>query len=267
MNLVDVLRKFVDPRGQIGEFLSPSDVFKSRAGLPIDAPQRARAVLPNPPPVILKPASFHDVDTIDVPKSRMRVVSAYVEEHFTPVYKEQESRNYHAILAAGMQLDGWIVEQKLRKQYCDCTNARLERDVDGKLVHRACGRAKTRVADSEFAQHILNIQIAPSDEFYNTYYETIPGDDPVVLDGKVLKGTPVWKDGKMVHDGTIRGGTQMTRGRREWREKTKGWVLWDKGVVKERDKAYAEYQKKFIDGVRPRVKALSRLLPRKVGEL
>jgi hypothetical protein len=161
----------------------------------------------------------------------------------------------------------WEVIQKVRSPHCDCVQATLDME-GGKLVHKECGRARRHMSDEEVVEHIQRLQIIPSDDFYNTDYPTIPGKDPIMVDGKWLRGEPVYKDGKMVHDGLIRQSTRMTRGRREYREKTKGMVLWDKGVVKEQRKAYDAYNKSFIDGVRPRMfKADKQTMPRKIGEL
>lgn len=72
----------------------------------------------------------------------------------------------------------------------------------------------------------------------------------------------------MTEVGPAKGGTNITGGRREYREKTKGFIHWDKGYVKERDKAYAEEQQKPIKAVRERVlKASRQLLPHRLGEL
>ena len=162
---------------------------------------------------------------------------------------------------------GWRVTQRVRSPHCDCLKSTLELE-NGKLVHKACGRARRHVSDEELAEHILSLSIAPSDDFYNCDYPTIPGKDPMTVDGKLLRGEPVYRDGKMIHDGIIRKGTVIRHGRREWREKTKGWCIWDKGVVKEREKAYAAEQRKWIKGVRPLVEKVNKeRLPRIIGNL
>jgi hypothetical protein len=207
------------------------------------------------------------VDIGEVPISRVRQVSRYVEEHYAPVYESPEGKTYAQVMATGPVLTGWNISQAPRAPHCDCLHAKHEWD-GSELVHRACGRARRHMSNAEFVEHIQTLQFAPTDEIYNRYYETIPGNDPVLINGKVLKGEAKYDAaGKMVHDGTIRGGTRITGGRAEYNHKTKGMVHWDKGVVKEREKAYAASQKKWIDGIRPRIEAMSRLLPRKLGEL
>ena len=70
------------------------------------------------------------------------------------------------------------------------------------------------------------------------------------MDGELLRGQPTYdNDGKMIHDGIVRG-TVIKHGRTEYREKTKGMVLWDEGVVKEREKALAKEAAAPIEAVR-----------------
>ena len=270
MKFLEKLGELVNPKGPLGEVLSPSDVFKSRAGLPIESPhvQRDTAFAPASEHV-LAPMAFKTVAELpEVPRSRMRLVSRYVEEHYAPVYDTPRWSGMAEAIRANTTVVGWNVTQRVRSPHCDCLQATLEME-QGKLIHRACGRARAHKSDEEFVEHIQRLQFTPSDDIYDMYYPTIPGNDPVIMeDGKVLKGEAVYKDGKCVHDGTIRGGTQIRHGRREWKEKTKNMVLWDKGVIKEREKAYAASQQKWLDDVRPMVvKANKQLLPNKIGEL
>lgn len=274
MKIIDKVRKALDPRGPIGNVVSPSDVFKERAGLPVSAPHtdRYRDFNPIAPEMLAAPrfVTIYEIDPVAVPLSRMRLASPYIEEHFEPVYASPEGLSYAEVMRRGNVLVGWTITQRARSPHCDCLQATLEHDHDGVLIHRQCGRARKRVEDADFAEHILRLQFAPSDDFYNMYYETIPGNDPVIMeDGKVLKGAPKYnRKGQMIHDGTIRGGTQIRQGRRQYRTLTKNMVLWDKGVVKEREKAYAAEQKAWLTGVRPRMfKANKQMLPRKIGEL
>ena len=273
MSLIESLRKvkaMLDPRGPIGEVLSPADVFKERAGLPIAAPHVARVAdfKPVDPATLRSRYYVAAADVGDIPKSRMRVATQYVEEHFTPVYDTARFSGMAEAIRANTTVIGWWVEERARTPYCDCMQAHLEMQ-DGKLVHAACGRARAHIDDAEFVEHIQRLQFAPSDDFYNTYYPTIPGNDPVIIDGKVLKGAPKYDErGRVVHDGTIRGGTQMRGGRAEYRHRTKGMALWDKGFVKERAAAYKASQDAWIKGVRPRMfKANKQMLPNKIGEL
>jgi hypothetical protein len=259
----------LDPRGPLGEVLSPSDVFKERAGLPVSTPyvQRDANFIPASA-VVLAPARFAAVGEVEVPKSRMRLVSRYVEEHYAPVTDTPRFSGMAESIRAFNTIVGWNVTQKLRAPHCDCLQATLEME-GGTLLHKECGRARRHMSDEEFVEHIQNLQIAPSDQFYNIQYPTIPGTDPYIMpDGRPLRGEPVYKDGKMVHDGIIRKSTHMTGGRREYKQKTKGWTHWDRGGLKERDKAYAAEQKKWLTGVRPRLEKWDKQhMPRKLGEL
>jgi hypothetical protein len=250
--MLERLKAFLDPRGPLGAVLSPADVYKERAGLPVSSPHVARDIDFKPvDAAALAPVRFVSVYEAKPPASRVRQVSRYIEEHWSPVYATTDSKNFQQILKASQTLVGWRIEQKARSPHCDCGQATLEQGPDGKLVHKACGRAKAPVSDDDIVEHIQSLSFAPADDFYNTFYPTIPGNDAI-----------------MTEKGPAKGGTQMTGGRREYREKTKGWVQWDAGVVRERDKAYAAEQKAWIDGVRPRVEKDSKqLLPRKLGEL
>jgi hypothetical protein len=268
--VLDRVAAAIDPRGPLGEILSPSDVFKERAGLPTTNQHDVRDTDFRPAEsVVLAAPKVVSAGEIVVPFSRMRLVSRYVEEHYAPVLDTPRFSGLTESIRALNTIVEWKVTQKLRSPHCDCAQATLELDA-GKLVHKACGRARAHRSDEDFIQHIQSLQIAPSDEFYNTDYPTIPGKDVYIMpDGKPLRGTPTYDaNGKMTHDGIIRQNTRMTGGRREWKQKTKNMVMWDKGVVKERDKAYAAHQKSFIDGVRPKMEKVDKqMMPRKLGEL
>jgi hypothetical protein len=250
VKITEAIKKIVDPAGPIGEVLSPADVYKSRLGLPTTTPQvqRDTGFLPIEER-FLAPQRFVAADAVVAPASRVRQVSRYVEEHYSPVYDTPRSSGLAEALRASTTVVGYNIRQVARTPYCDCRSARLTLE-DGQLVHRACGRARKKVAAEDFVEHVRTLQLAPSDEFYNTFYPTIPGPDAVQTDA-----------------GLAKGGTQIRGGRREWREKTDGWVVWDKGVVKEREKAYAAEQQKWIDGVRPLAERALARLPRKLGEV
>jgi hypothetical protein len=208
----EFFRKFLDPTGPIGEVVSPSDVFKSHAGLPYQVGLRQRAEL--------APLSFEQVQRacaperyyakgeIEVPLSRERVVSPYILERYSPVM-------------AGMEIVGYRVIQEPRSQFCDCLSARWSRE-GGTMVHVQCGRRRAPISDEQIIEKALSIQMQPSDAFYDQYYVTIPGNDKGVVDGMEVKG-----------------GTRISS-RREYNERTKGWVHWDKGTPAAVDKAVKE---------------------------
>jgi hypothetical protein len=249
MSIIDAIRKFLEPRGPLAEVLSPSIVYKTRAGLPIATAHSQRVSSHTTAEVqrFIVPARFVRAGEIAVPESRMRLVSPYVEEHYAPVYATTDSLDLSEILRASQELVGWNVTQTIRDEHCDCLNAVWNKEG----VHEQCGRARASLSDEQFVEHVARVQLQASDEFYNGFYETIPGSD------SVLTGA-----------GLATGGTRITRGRTQYNQKTKGWVHWDKGVVKEREKAYAAEQQKWIDDVRPRVEKVSKTqLPRRLGEL
>ena len=228
MNLLDKLRAFFDPRGPIGEVISPSEVFKERLGLPTTSPHAVRAVLDADrlasieAALAIAPTRFVAADdALDVPRNRERQISAFVMERWEPVYEKTTATNIFDILKASETLLGWNVTYQPV-------------------------RARQRITNEDFIEIAQTCQIQARDDFYNQYYETIRGNDPVVIDGEILRGEAVYEiledgsQGKMLHDGTVRGGTMITKGRREYREATRGYIHWDKGFLKEHQAALAE---------------------------
>jgi hypothetical protein len=128
-------------------------------------------------------------------------------------------------------------------------------------------RARAPVSAEQFQEIAQSLQIQASDEFYNGIMETVPGNDPIVLDGEVLRGEATYDaDGKMTHDGIVRG-TVITRGRSEYNERTKGMVTWDKGFLAQREAALREEASRPVrnvaanlDRVRGEVLPMRRLL-------
>jgi len=258
MAIIDFLKKIVDPVGPVGEVISPADVYKTRLGLPTSAPHVQRAELETTAQIerTLAPARFVAVeDALEVPISRQRQVSAFVAERWAPVYAKTTSVDPIAILRASETLMGWQVTQHVHAAHCDCTHAKFELDADGRLVHSACGRARKPVTAEQFAEILATMQIEATDEFYNGIYETIPGNDPIILDGEILRGEATYDaEGRMTHDGIVRG-TMITKGRREYNERTKGFVHWDKGFIKERLVAQAEEDSRPMRNVRRALEA------------
>lgn len=231
MGLLNILKKLVDPVGPIGAVLSPADVYKERLGLPIASPHTAHANIQAPGDIerALAPPRFVALaDATNVPKNRIRQVSAFVEEHWHPVYASTDSTDMFEILRTSQTQIGWRVTQQ----------------------QTASSRA--RVTNEQFMEVAQTLQIqTKEDEIYNGYYPTIPGNDPVVLDGEILRGQATYDvNGKIIHDGILRGGTQINGGRREYREKTKNFVHWDAGFAKQREAAQAEMDSRPIRNVR-----------------
>lgn len=165
--------------------------------------------------VAIAPARFVPAaEAIDVPRARTRQVSAYIEEVWAPVYGTTDSTDMLEILRASERLVGWNVTQRI------------------------AASAKARMTAEQYAEVLQSAQFQVADEFYNQYYETIVGNDPIEIDGKI-----------------VTGGTRITGGRREYREKTKGYVHWDAGYVKERNAALAELDSRPRRNVRRALEA------------
>jgi len=215
--------KLVDPTLPIGEIVSPSDIFKTRQGLPTHV---ARANLPPPPHLeaaLAAPRFVAMNEATDVPRDRVRQVSVYVEEHWAPVMRSTASTDLVQILLASQEQIGWQVTQRKSQQ------------------------ARRYQSAEDFQQVLQTAQIQASDEFYVGYAETIPGNDPVILDGELLRA----------RDGTvIRGGTQI-RGRKHYRQTTKDMVLWDKGFMAQREAALAEEASRPVRNVKRAMEAVA----------
>lgn len=174
------------------------------------------------------------------PKDRVRMVSAFVEEHWSPVYASTDSADLVTILLASQQQVGWRVTQRESQ------------------ASRQARRSRQNAED--FIEIAQRCQIQASDAFYDGYYETVPGNDSLILDGEVMKGeaayyrNPDGSRGAMYHDGTVTGGT-MIRGRTQYRTKTKGMVHWDAGFLRERAAAEAEMQSRPVRNVKAALEA------------
>lgn len=187
----------------------------------------------------------------------MRQVSAFIQEVWEPVYGTTDSTNFNDIVLASQKLIGWNVRQERRSAYCDCTKATFSREADGEFIHRACGRARKHLTAQEFEQVLASMQVQPTDDFYNQLIETVPGNDPVIFEGKLLRGEPVYDaQGRMVHDGIVRG-TMITNGRKEYNQRTKGYIHWDSGFLEKRKEALAEEASRPIRNVRRAMEAVA----------
>lgn len=240
MRLLDGLKRALDPRGPIGDVVSPSIVFKERQGVPVTSPHTTRAIPHAPKEHVERSIAAPRFASIEesAPPNRVRQVSAYVEEHWSPVFRGTESVDLVAILLASQDQIGWTVTQRESEQ--------------SRLARRAHQNAE------EFVAVLQSCQIQASDEWANGYYETIPGNDPVILDGQILRGEATYdENGKMTHDGIVRGGTMITGGRRQYREATKGMAHWDKGFMAEREAAQAEMDSRPVRNVRRAMEAIA----------
>jgi hypothetical protein len=251
VRLLDGLKKLVDPRGPLGDVVSPDITFKERQGVPTTSPHTTRAILHAPKEhverSIAAPRFVALADANDVPSDRVRQVSAYVEEHWSPVYDSTQSADLLEIILASQRQVGWAVTQRESEQ--------------SRLARRAHQNAE------DFVEVMQTCQIQASDEWANGYYETIAGNDPCVIDGEILRGeaTYEWNEdgsrGKMIHDGIVRGGTMITGGRREYRAKTKGYVHWTKDDLPERARQQAAFDARPVQNVRRALEDCQNALP------
>lgn len=211
MRLLDALKKLVDPAGPLGAVVSPADVYKERAGLPVSSPHRVRVALEAPPAAahaLAAPRFVAAAEATDVPRDRVRQVSAFVEEVWRPEYAKTRSTDMAEILRASQTLVGWQVTQ------------------------RVSASSRHRLTAEQFAEVLQSAQIQASDSFYAGYYETIPGNDAIEIDGKMLTG-----------------GTRVTS-RTQYNAVTKGMVHWDRGFLEQRKAAEAEMASRPIRNVK-----------------
>ena len=197
---------------------------------------------------------------------------AEVWEPVLHVYAKEEA------VDAIPRLDGWNVYRFLnhadiaRHSTCDCVGTRRVQLVDGKSVHKDCGRVIPRTkTDAELIESIKTMHLqVDTDLLYEGFYPGIPGNDVIRFDKERLmaskhtdsdrKKMEAWRGndvmlskaddpklkGQAVVAGkkvmpTYKGPSQVMRGgtyiknRQHWREKTKDMVLWDEGVHKNWD--------------------------------
>lgn len=224
--LKKLLSKLVDPRGPLGAVASPDITFKERAGLPIAAPISARASAATvnveavknalAPPRVVGPEQVP-------PANRVQQVSRYVDERWAPIYAKATNPDDLAEVARLAQNPvriGWRITQHVRMAQCDCDGARFSLDADGHLHHPECERPAPFVGREhadDFAEHVLSLQVqAMSDDAYNGIYATLGGKnaaDPA---------------------------SQITKGRAEYRERTKDMIVWDAGTAKHAERVQAE---------------------------
>ena len=149
------------------------------------------------------------LDSPDVPERGYRIVNNQLEK-WVPVYGKALGRTALEVvqgLGGGLTPPqvGWRIEAKELHDSCQCHSGKFSM-VEGSLVHLdGCGRRVTK-RDGESAEEwrtrILSIQKHPDDDYLNGMYPT--------LGGRNDKDPKSW----------------ITRGRSEYRERTKGMILW-----------------------------------------
>jgi hypothetical protein len=196
-----------------------------------------------------------------VPANRARRLNAFVEERWSAVNATlPEDATLAEVLTFAQNgvipVIGWRVTQ-----------------------HVAMRRSFADMTSEEIRQHVLSLQQAPDDAYLNGYYPTIAGNDvahyrsgATGMDahrgGAVVKGQPTFDaNGRMTHDGTVRGGTEVRGGRSAYREATKGYEAFGPGWFRDVDKIKADKAAKRNRQTELEIAKRDALLPRSIGEL
>ena len=156
-------------------------------------------------------------------------------------------------------LKGYWVTQRWMSSTCDCTVRKGCVHADNQIIHPTCGRAVPS-KHKDFAslrESILSMQFQLNeDEIYSGFYPSLPGEDVAHFDptrqgmerfrgGEVLYGQPDEKG----HRHPVRGGKEITKGRREHREATKDLMHVGSGLfadLAKNKKRFAEKRKRDI---------------------
>lgn len=205
--------------------------------------------------ISLPPRTFVPVGQGEPPEGRREFMAGNIEAVWAPEYRQPDADASFAELARGPQLQGWWVNYHYRTPWCDCQGRiafepmykglKLQHD----LFHKECGRAaRNKRGNLPIGEHIGSLQIqAMSDEAYNGHYPTLPGHDVAHFTPGSKPGTHGIAGGKVVRarDGQpIRGGREISHGRREYKSATKDFLGWDKGTQKDIDRNAAERKAK-----------------------
>ena len=184
-------------------------------------------------------------------------------QKFIPVYAGVGGDSFTEVLArVGSSYTppqtGWRVESKTLADTCTCRSGRFTKIANWWVhVYQGCGKALPKT-EGKFSksdlERLASIQAAPDDTYLNGMYSTLGGRD--------ANDPRSW----------------ITRGRSEYRERTRGMVLWgssrvdkpswDGNTLAAIDKVKAELDKKKETKLRDGVEWFSKKhLPRTMGEL
>jgi hypothetical protein len=214
---------------------------------------------------LLAPERFVPLGAEPVPSGGLREVNQLVEERWTAVPR---------------RLTGSVAE--IAKQLAD--NGGAVPIAGHRVVQsvRVAGkRGFAHLHGEDLRQHLLSIGVQTNDDAtYCGYYPTIKGDDVAHHDptkpgmqafqgGEALKGRPLVVNGKVVHDGTIRGGTEIRGGRAEYRRvlHRNGYEAFDNGYWRDVDRIRARLQAERDARHETELARRDALLPRKIGEI
>jgi hypothetical protein len=239
-------------------------------------------------PPSLKPPRWVTAGSEEPPEGRKRFLAGNIEEHWHPEYAPAESMSE----AIRPRLRGWNVTQRWRSPWCDCTHATFEpmfigANMTHDLVHKGCGRrAQNKRGNTPMGEHIRSLQFqAMSDEDYNMFYPGLPGNDLIHGDltkqgldiwkgGQVWKSRPDWgKDGsnpQYAGDSIeLRGGKEITQGRREYRQHMKehNMIHVDDGYWPAVERAKVEREAKAEERLNDIAERAASDLPERMGQI
>jgi len=197
-----------------------------------------------------------------VPADRRREVRPGIEERWTPIPMNLEHLPTAEVLrltsTGNIPIGGWRVSYHSTRKGVDFDS----------------------MTGDEIRAHIMSLSIAPEDDaLYNGFYPTIRGNDVAHHDptkagmaafrgGPTIKGNPAYDaQGRMTHDGTIRGGKEITGGRAEYKRATKGYEQFDKGYFVHVEKIKKAKQAERDLRRDTQLAKIDAKLPRKIGEL
>ena len=202
--------------------------------------------------------------TADVPAKRREQISPFVEERWEPV-------------AVSFDPDEVSVEQMAQHLFAGdlpVAHWRVTQHVTIKQSWTSLSEVERQEVLQSIGQYHRH-----EDHIYNGYYPTIRGTDvahhepgqpgmKAFQGGRALRGRPSFDaDGRMTHDGTIRGGTEIRGGRREYREKTKGYEPMGPGWFAHVERIRAGQQAKRDAEHKTKLEKIDALLPRAIGEV
>lgn len=242
-------------------------------------------------PPHLRPPRFVDAASGEQPPEGNKMFMAGgIEETWVAIFGRPDKTKYWL----PPQLLGWNVRQTWMSADCDCEHKKGVLFVDGELIHPRCGRALAskhhNFAELRDTILSLNVQV-DEDTLYNGHYPSIPGDDVITFDRKKLSALranasdrekmAAWRGSDTLRSQAdnpgnpqfagesqvLRGGTTITGGRREYREKTHDMVLHDAGVPRDIAKIQAEKKAKRKADFELRKEQIAKKLPRNIGEL
>jgi hypothetical protein len=188
------------------------------------------------------------------PEGRIRMVGRHIIERWKPTMKRYDEGERVPPVPAILGYEVWQARIEVNDDLCDCIGSIK---IEGGM-HPECGRKRVNLAaywnaeesrPQSFGDHVRDLHIsAMSDDDFNMFYPTLPGNDIAHYDrakegtadafrgGDILYGQP---DAKGVRH-PVRGGREIRHGRREHREATKNMHYLSSGWAAHLDRIKAE---------------------------